>query len=213
MAAVRPAAPATPPPSAGPRRYGTVQMQAIELDDRPSGAIHEPVVPSGRNLDDSLDFDFDIDADSALDLDCLPSSHGTRVETPRWSRLEPPSVTRRSSSTSMVAVRRSSTTTPAVDAHAALVAFAGFGDAPAGLFSYPGYALRVLRRRRVLKRDLEGARHRRSQDVGLYEASLRTADDRAVRKGLVLLATLIFMATGAALALVHVVAGLLSVRG
>jgi hypothetical protein len=72
-----------------------------------------------------------------------------------------------------------------VDTHAALVAFAGFGDPPPGIFGAPGYALRVILRRRTLRADLARARLRRSHDVLLYEASLRTADDDAVRMGLV----------------------------
>lgn len=82
--------------------------------------------------------------------------------------------------------RRSSQSIAAVDPHAALVAFSGFGDPPDGLWASPAYALRVIARRRALLRDLASARARRSPDVGLYEASLRTADDAVVKKGLIM---------------------------
>ncbi|HSO34187.1 MAG TPA: hypothetical protein VLT33_16745 [Labilithrix sp.] len=80
------------------------------------------------------------------------------------------------------------------DTHAAFVAFAGFGDAPAGILGTPGYAVRVILRKRELRADLARARVRRSQDVSLYEASLRTSDDGAVRNGLVLMAALLVLA-------------------
>ena len=77
-----------------------------------------------------------------------------------------------------------------VDPHAALVAFAGFGEPPATIWSTPFYAARVIVRRRALRADLASARRRRSADVGLYEASLRAADDDAVRNGLTFAAAL-----------------------
>jgi hypothetical protein len=83
----------------------------------------------------------------------------------------------------------------AVDPHAALVAFSGFGDPPAGVSGMPGYAARVILRRRALRRDLELARLRNSHDVGLYEAALRTADDGAVRIGLIVTAALFTVMT------------------
>jgi hypothetical protein len=64
-----------------------------------------------------------------------------------------------------------------------VLAFAGFGDPPASLWGAPAYAARVILRRRALRADLDRARRRRSPDVGLYEASLRAADDAAVRSG------------------------------
>jgi len=101
---------------------------------------------------------------------------------------------RRSSSTMMAAVdparRSSSMTMAAVDPHDALVAFSGFGVPPVSVFGAPAYAARVILRRRTLRRELELARRRHSQDVGLYEASLRTADDTAVRNGI--LVTVVF---------------------
>ena len=75
-AAVRvPPPPVTGAKPRGPRRYDTVQMAAIA-----------PPLSAGRELHD-LDIDIDIDADGALELDSLPSSHRTRVETPRPSML------------------------------------------------------------------------------------------------------------------------------
>lgn len=206
-----------------PRRYETVQMRALE-PSRSSGA----------------DFDFDIDADGALDLDCLPSSQNTREEV-RWhSTPEVPSarmgtgprhesptgraVRRDSTTAPALAVHRPSTTTQhvtssaamrstasgqilppapsfpvnipgrrssqsvaAADPHSALLAFSGFGDAPRGLWAAPAYALRVIVRRKALLQDLAAARARHSPDVGLYEASLCTADDDAVRRGVIVM--------------------------
>lgn len=219
-----------------PRRYPTVQMRAFE-----------PPRASGADLSD-FGFDFDIDADGALDLDCLPSSQNTRGEL-RWQstpeapsagmgsgpRLEgatdarrdsaatPALVLRRTASTQMPRVtasgamrrtssgqmlppapsvpvtvpgRRSSKSIAAVDPHAALVAFAGFGDAPDGLWASQAYALRVIVRRRSLRKDLAAARARRSPDVGLYEASLRTADDAVVKKGLIMMVMLALSFSG-----------------
>lgn len=203
MQAVR--APSLPAPVfklTAPRRYATVQMPAV--------------VPlsTGRMLDDS--FDFDIDSAGALELDCLPSSHHTRVEQPRQSRLEP----RRATPAPMARIsprgilpppmsssgaRRSSSTVAAVDPHAALVAFAGFGDPPPGLFGTPTYALRVIFRRRALNADLALARERRSPDVGLYEASLRTVDAGAVRMGLVVATMMLTLTVLLVAAVVHLV--------
>ena len=136
-------------------------------------------MPSGRMLDDALEFD--VDADGALELDCLPSSHRSRVEMPRQSTPEPPlalvprtpshemlpaampwpaaSPQARQSSSKIAAVRTPSSSIATADTHAALVAFAGFGDPPAGIWGAPAYALRVVLRRHALKQDLERARH------------------------------------------------------
>ena len=202
-------APAAVPTAAVPtsretmRRYSTVQIPAVRR------AATEPPRSSGRMLDDELGFDFhlDIDADGALALDCLPSSHRTRVEPPRQMSNEAPSESRATppSRPAMRAMlppsppwpvvsagpRRASSPQAATDTHAALVAFAGFGAPPAGILGTPAYALRVTMRRRSLNADLARARLCRSQDVSLYEASLRTADDGAVRTGVVLAASMI----------------------
>lgn len=206
---------------AGPRRYGTIQMDAV--------------VPlsAGRMLDDDLGFDFDIDADGALELDSSPPAHGpprdtsglVRRRTPNpmprmtpspMARLTPPPMARMAPGpmlpppppwpTASTQGRRSSSTIAAVDPHSALVAFAGFGDAPSTLWSTPAYALRVIVRRRALRADLARARLRRSHDVGLYEASLRTADDAAVRKG-------VLVAVLSALALVLLIVAAQVARG
>lgn len=241
MQAVRPVADSAPsyggfhaPPSpsahGGPRRYEAMQMPAVELP--PS---------SGRMLDDDLSFDFDLDADGALELDGRPSSHRTRVETSRspmldappprgmtpspmarvtpspMARVTPGSMARVTATATPAASatgprtttsgemllppappwpmqappgRRSSSTLAAVDPHAALIAFAGFGEPPETIWGAPAYALRVVLRRRALRGNLELARRHRSADVGLYEASLRAADDAAVRNGLVFAAAI-----------------------
>ena len=83
--------------------------------------------------------------------------------------------------------RRSSQSLAAVDPHSAFVAFSGFGDPPSGLWASMAYATRVMSRRRELLEDLASARARNSPDVGLYEASLRTADDEVVRRGIIML--------------------------
>ncbi len=228
-----------------PRRYPTVEMPAFE-----------PSLTSGRMLDE--DFDFDLDADGALDLDCLPSSQNTRGEL-RWhstpeapsaervsARVTPPPMARvtpslmrratpapigtpssagmrRTASGQMlppappfllsIPGRRSSASYAVVDPHAALIAFAGFGDAPTGLWASQAYALRVIARRRSLVRDLASARARRSPDVGLYEASLRTADDAVVSKGLVMLGAMLLFVAIVLAGAVHVIVNVLSVTG
>lgn len=98
---------------------------------------------------------------------------------------------------------------PAVDAYASLLAFSGFGAPPTSLFGTPMYAARVIVRRRVLRRDLALARLRHSHDVGFYEASLRTADDEAVRKGIVLSAVFFTMVTALVSTVLHVASGAL----
>ena len=191
-----------PPPDSVPRRFSSVQFEAVAPP--PSG--------SGRMIDEELEFDFD--ADGALELDCLPSSHGTRGEQPRQTSPEPPPASRPHGQaraptqrgllppappwpTASAGPRRApmpSGDQKISDTHAAFVAFAGFGDSPAGLLGTPGYAVRVLLRKRELRGDLARARLRHSHDVGLYEASLRTSDDVAVRNGLVLMAMLLVLA-------------------
>jgi hypothetical protein len=215
MQAVRPAV--VGKTQIGPRRYGTVQMEAVA-----------PTY-GGAQADDDFAFDFDIDAAGALELDAAPMPsrrEAPPAEAPALVRRQTPSPMARMTpgpmprmtpgpmlppppssplAPSMTLARRpSSTTMAAVDPHAALVAFAGFGDAPSSLWKTPAYALRVIARRRSLRADLERARARRSHDVGLYEASLRTADDAAVRNGIVLFVMLsaLALALGVAAALV-----------
>jgi len=150
-----------------------------------------PPLSAGRELHD-LDFDFHSSsgAGGAPGLDGRPSSHRTRVETPRPPMPGAPSA--RLSGERLRAGSPPSTMAP-IDPYPALLAFAGFGDPPTSVFGTPAYAARVFARRRVLRRDLELARLRHSHDIDFYEASLRTADDGAVRKGVLL--TAIFFTT------------------
>jgi hypothetical protein len=96
--------------------------------------------------------------------------------------------------------RRGSGALAAVDQHASIAAFAGFGDAPPGLGGAASYALHVARRRRALRAQLAVARLRRSADIGLYEAALRAADDDAVRRGFAVLAVTLAAIAGLSLA-------------
>jgi hypothetical protein len=203
-------------PVTGPHRYASMEMPAVTPP------------PSGRMLDDALDFDFDLDADGALELDGVPSSHSTRGEASRPLRIESPPVSRRASNTHVVtratpprgqvahasqttrAASTSSSSVAVVDTHAGIVAFAGFGDPPAGLFAAPGYAMRAIKRRRVLRAQLASARYKRSHDVGLYEASLRICDEAAIRNGVIMIAAIISMSLLLAFALVRVAMGLLA---
>jgi hypothetical protein len=206
MNAVRPesrgAMPAVAPPAAASpsahRRYDTVQMQAVAP------------LTSGRELDD-LDFDFDIDAEGALELDCVPSAHGAREEAPSLALVKTSGARMAPWPMAGPALRRSSASHAAVDPHSALVAFAGFGDPPDSIFGSPSYALRVILRRRSLRGDLERARRRKSPDVGLYEASLRAADDSAVRNGLVLMSVVTVLVMMLVLAATQVITGALHI--
>jgi hypothetical protein len=219
------------PTQSGPRRYNTVQMDAIAP------------LSAGRELHElDFDFDFDIDADGALELDSRPSPQLARVETSRLSTYGAPparpsgqlarvtpSLARRATPPPMARMtpgpmlppapawpmasstgRRSSSTMAAVDPHAALMAFAGFGDSPESVFGTPAYAIRVIMRRRTLRRDLELARRRNSPDVGLYEASLRTSDDAAVRNGLIVTAVSFTMMTLLVWTVIRVMGGTLA---
>ncbi len=64
-----------------------------------------------------------------------------------------------------------------------IAAFAGFGPPPNQLLHMPAYSLRVVRRTLVLRRFLAIAREQGSQDVRLYEASLRSANMPTVMTG------------------------------
>jgi hypothetical protein len=174
---------------------------------KPRADAAGPPLSSGRELHD-LDFDFEpaIRAGDAPELDGRPSSHRTRVEMPRPSTLDGASPGR---ATPASMPRTTPAAMPVIDAHASLVAFSGFGNPPSSLFGTPMYAARVIRRRRVLRRDLELARLRHSHDVGFYEAALRTADDEAVRKGILLSAVFFTMVTALLSTVVHVASGVL----
>lgn len=195
-------------------------------------AVEPPVSSSGRMLDDSLEFDFDLD-DDGLELDMSPSSQQPRAEASRTTRGDASPPSRRATAN---AARPAGETTPKprspssgeilqgtptgrravmapgpIDPHAALVAFAGFGEPPATIWSTPFYAARVIMRRRSLRADLASARRRRSADVGLYEASLRAADDDAVRNGLTFTAALFTFAMVVVAAMVQLVTGVFRV--
>lgn len=92
----------------------------------------------------------------------------------------------------------------AVDPEIAIAAFAGFGDPPRRLLAMPGYALRVRSRRRVLSRELEGARGRGSADVVLYEQAIASADRGAQRAGYALLLIAPLLVAAVVLALLMV---------
>jgi len=203
---------------------------ASVADARPEPTLTAPVgAPSSDRVRDELDF-FDVEADVALDVDTLPAEHResetsagkpTRavrftpqpmeaVKPPSTAALgevslgdqaaepEPPVPPReRASEPALVGP-------PSGDPRPGIVAFAGFGIRPEKLSETPGYALRVLARRRVLRAGLEVARARRPRDVDLYQAALAAADDEAVRKGLVLLGALATAALGALSAAVGV---------
>ena len=141
---------------------------------------------AGRELGD-LELDFSAETDDPLELECVPSSHQLRD---RGSAPMLPPALERYGPTSVRGVdgprssRTLASTLPAIDPHAALVAFAGFGDPPDSVWGTPAYAMRVLDRRRVLRAALARARRLRSQDVALYEAALGAADAGAVRTGI-----------------------------
>ena len=179
---------------------------------------------AGPMLDENLDFD--MDSEVALELDGMPSSHRPRVEPPRQTGYEPPPVSgptartmARTLSSPGIAPSppsgprsgpRRSSSHQVLDTRAAFVAFAGFGDPPSAILGTPRYALRVILRRRSLRADLALARRRRSPDVGLYEASLRAADEGAMRTGLALWAIMLLLAVLLGGAGLHLGAGPLS---
>lgn len=141
--------------------------------------------PSQREIDPELFFEDE--AGPELELDLSPASErAPRRDT--TNAIPPPA------SGELVAV-----TAP----RDAFVTF-GFGPPPDSPWAAPGYALRVLSRRKTLMRELAIARRRRSPDVAVYEAALRTADERAVRLGLAIASAvcgLVFFAAAAAVAL------------
>lgn len=80
-------------------------------------------------------------------------------------------------------------------------ALAGYGLPPERLLDAPTYALRVLARQRILRRELAIARDRKSADVELYEAALCSADRHALEKGLIMIAAGVASVLGAVVAL------------
>lgn len=200
---VRAVSPASHAGRGAPRRYPTVEIRAVREE--------EPPRSSGRIFDD-FDFDFDTGSSGSLPLDSFPPEAARASVTnnvsgelmlppaPPWPMGESPS-------------RQSTTALNAVDPHAALVAFAGFGDPPRNLWQAPLYALRVWIRRRSLRADLERARRHGSHDVDIYEASLRAADDGAVRNGISVAVTFAVISVLLVIALVRLVHSLIASSG
>lgn len=85
---------------------------------------------------------------------------------------------------------------PARPNHAAILG--KYPPPPAAVWQSPMYAVRVIMRQFELRSDLESLRRRRSPDVPLYEAALRSYDAKSFRLGLAIniaaltVATLIF---------------------
>ena len=147
---------------------------------------------SGRELSD-LDLDFIADGDGLeIELACVPSSHRHRAQDVSPPPMLPPALAPHEPSEVRLgdapppSSRSMSSPQSAIDPHAAIVAFAGFGEPPRSLWGTPAYAMRVFERRRVLRAALQRARALRSQDVALYEAALDAADHAAVRRGTIL---------------------------
>lgn len=85
---------------------------------------------------------------------------------------------------------------PAKPNHAAIIG--KYPPPPAKIWQSPMYAVKVVMRQFEIRSDLESLRRRRSPDVPLYEAALRSYDAKSFRLGLALniaaftIATLIF---------------------
>ena len=187
---------ADPTPDRG--RHGTLKM----------GAVRPGVPPSSGRMLDELDF-HDGDPAVALELGATPAGHfanetmagpappivhfheasGTPHAQPQAPSGERPPV-----ATSGV------TTRGAFDPRPGIVAFAGFGFVPDSVLHTPAYALRVLMRSSILRRELALTRGRRPQDVWLYEAALRCAHPSSFAKGMALICLAISALFAAAVA-------------
>ncbi len=176
-----PTAHAADPPGEG-ARHATLKMGAVRPEARSS---------SGRMLDE-LDF-YDGDPAVALELGAMPAGH-VPTQTmagpahpvvhfrPRTNTVpvpSPPATPPRAAA----AVTRSA----AFDPRPGIAAFAGFGFVPDNGLRTPRYALNVLLRSFVLRRELARTRVRRPQDVWLYKAALRCGDGPSFAKGIFLL--------------------------
>lgn len=170
----------TPTVSGEYRAVGPRSLPAAPPLEPPSGRYG--TVPESRRVLD--EYDFDIHAWGALELE--DERRRRSLEPPPASSFKTPPRRTISSSSSIVAI----------DPHAMLVAYAGFGADPTSLWAMPRYALHARRRRHALLRELEIAKKHKPQEVGTIEAALRTMDTTAVRKGLVLLG--VYVALGAA---------------
>lgn len=159
------------------RTSSTANMAAVRPPPAAAPAPAASAVPGGRELES---FEEENNLDIALDIKAPPTSHSV-VTTISGLEMTPPA--------SQQAATPVSSTQKAYDPRPGIVAFAGFGIPPEKLGAMPGYALRVLARKAVLRDDLRVARLRRIQDISLYEAALECADESAVTKGLALIAT------------------------
>jgi len=176
--------PPPPPPSSPmgarpPARQETVRMKAVKVpsDDGP---------PSGRMLDA---VDFSGGGRQALELGAVPAGRAQLLGRPPTPLSTPKTpVTPISPVGSTEVLRRSEGLDPR---RPGIFAFAGFGLPPETIVGAPAYALRVLLRKRILRAGLAIARRQRSPDVELYEAALRTGDQDAYAKGLLLLLVLV----------------------
>lgn len=204
-------------PAAGPKRYGSVRMEAVRPapSDRTvtfDEPLSSPAAPpsaerasaNGRTLDE-LDF-LGGGQNVVLELDGQPASRRGLID-PGKTGLGSDNVLgsepRRLSSTSMSAVRApgpqrtASGSFKAADARPGVFAFAGFGLPPESLFATTTYALRAFGRQRVLREGLRAAKARGSTDAELYEAALATVDARALATGTTLLVLLALSIIGA----------------
>lgn len=64
---------------------------------------------------------------------------------------------------------------------------AAFGDPPTQLWQSPGYAVRVILRKRELQAERAALRAPTPGDLALYDAALKSEDARAVSAGLVII--------------------------
>jgi hypothetical protein len=178
-------------PAAPERGPGEVPNVSGEYRMVRRPAIEMPAV-QGRMLQDEIAYDLD----DGLDIPLLDAPR-LEVPPPAPLNVAPPRTPSRTSSGT------------AIDPHAVFVAFAKFGPPPQTIWQSPAYAIRVMKRRRVLVRELADARRRGSKDVGLYEAALRTAESGAVRAGIAVMIAMVVLAAGLSVAVAQVVRGAL----
>lgn len=172
--------PVARPPHAMIRTSSTANMAAV----RPPAAPPPPpsILGDGRVFDGFEDDGLDI----PLDIKAQPTSHSVVTTLSGLEMTAPASPAAPISSTQKAA-----------DLKPGIIAFAGFGLPPEKLGDTPAYALRVITRKWALRDDLRIARLRRIQDVSLYEAALRCADESAVTRGLALIAVSVIGALSA----------------
>lgn len=71
---------------------------------------------------------------------------------------------------------------------------AGFGPAPRGPFESLVYAVRVLRRLPELRRERDEARLRKAYEVPLYDAALKSYDEKGYTLGLMMIGVVVVVA-------------------